>query len=177
MRGVVHLTRWNVREPAASVVVYALPAQNEIDRELAALCASDSLLTAMGALEVPIGPVRVHAEGIELDASLGSARPGARPQEDTAVKLAPWARRDAYIAFHARMDSLLRQKAIASARTNDSGSYQLLLARPDSIELFAFSILDDRGAMLIWRDRVAGSGTHDLPRPLRQMHHVDCGEP
>jgi hypothetical protein len=177
VRGVVMLTRWQVREPAASVDVYALPARNEIDRELAELCANDSLLNAIGGLEMTIGPVLVQADGIELDASLQSSRSDERPDGATAVKLTPWARRDVYLAFHARMDSLLRRRAIASARTNETGFYQMPLSRRDSIELFAFTILDDRGALLIWRDRVAGDGTHDLPKPIRHMHHVYCGEP
>src|SRR4051794_36818773 len=94
LHGVVLLTRWQVREPAASVDVYALPARNEIDRELAALCANDSLLTAIGALEMPIAPVRVRGDGIELDASLVSAPSRAGPGSASAAELTPWARRD-----------------------------------------------------------------------------------
>jgi hypothetical protein len=176
VRGVVMLTRWQVREPAASVDVYALPARNEIDRDLAELCANDSLLNAIGGLEMPIGPVRVQADGIELDASLQSSRSHERP-DSAAAELAPWARRDVYRAFHARMDSLLRRRAIASARTDETGLYQMPLSRRDSIELFAFTIFDDRGSLLIWRDRVPGDGTHDLPKPTRHMTHVYCGEP
>jgi hypothetical protein len=177
VRGVVMLSRWQVREPAASVDVYALPARNEIDRELAELCANDSLLNAIGGLEMPIGPVRVQADGIELEASLHSSRSDESPSRGTAVNLTPWARRDVYRAFHARMDSLLRRRAIASARTDETGRYQMPLSRRDSIELFAFTIFDDRGSLLIWRDRVSGDGTHDLPKPSRHMNHVYCGEP
>src|SRR4051812_2045886 len=118
VRGVVMLTRWQVREPAASVDVYALPAHNDMDRELAELCANDSLLNAIGGLETPIGPVRVQGDGIELDASLESSRPHASPDSTAAVKLMPWARQDVYRVFRARMDSLLRRRAIASARTD-----------------------------------------------------------
>ena len=178
LRGVVLFTRWKVVMPAASVTVYALPAHNAIDRQLAALCASDSMLTTIGTLEVPLGPVLIQGDGIELDASLGTRALGdGANEEDRAVKIAPWVKRDALVAFRARMDSLLRRTAMASARTTDSGSYQLLLPRPDSIELFAFSKYHDDGALLIWRDRVAGIGTHDLRKPLRQMHEVYCGEP
>jgi hypothetical protein len=177
LHGVVLLTRWQVREPAASVDVYALPARNEIDRELAALCANDSLLNAIGALEMPIAPVRVRGDGIELDASLVSAPSRAGPGSASAAELTPWARRDVYAAFRLRMDSLLRRRAIASARTDEAGRYDMPLARRDSIELFAFSVFNDRGSLLIWRDRVPGDGTHDLPRPTRHMTHVYCGEP
>jgi hypothetical protein len=177
VRGVVMLTRWQVREPAASVDVYALPARNEIDRELAELCANDSLLIAIGGLEMPIGPVRIQGDGIELVASLQRSRSDERPDSATPVKLTPWARLDVYRAFHARMDSLLRRRAIASARTNETGLYQMPLLRRDSIELFAFTIFDDRGSLLIWRARVPGDGTHDLPKPSRHMNHVYCGEP
>ena len=176
VRGLVMLTRWSVREPAASVDVYALPAHNEIDRELAELCANDSLLNAIGGLEIPIGPVRVQGDGIELDASRQSPQSHERP-DSAAVELTPWARRDVYRAFHARMDSLLRRRAIASARTNDAGVYQMPLPRRDSIELFAFTLFNDRGSLLIWRARVPGDGTHDLPKPTRHMTHVYCGEP
>ena len=176
VHGVLMLTRWQVRERAASVDVYALPARNEIDRELAELCANDSLLNEIGGVEMPIGPVRVNAEGIELDASLQSPRSDERPVA-AAAKLTPWARRDVYLAFRARMDSLLRRRAIASARTNDTGLYQMPLPSRDSIELFAFTIFDDGGALLIWRDRILGDGMHDLPKPIRHMHHVYCGEP
>jgi hypothetical protein len=177
VRGVVMLTRWQVREPAASVDVYALPARNDIDRELGELCANDSLLNAIGGLEKPIGPVRVQADGIELDASLQTGRADERSDSATTVKLTPWARRDVYRAFQTRMDSLLRRRAIASARTDETGFYQMRLARRDSIELFAFTMFDDRGSLLIWRDRVRGDGTHDLQRPSRHMTHVYCGEP
>ena len=177
LRGVLLFTRWNVQLPAASVTVYALPAHNEIDRRLAALCASDSLLATMGTFETPLGPVRVRGDGIELDASLGSARPIDRAESNSAVRIAPWVRRDALVAFRTRMDSLLRRTAIASALTSDSGSYQMLLPRQDSIELFAFSKYYDDGALLIWRDRVVGIGTHDLRMPVRRMHDVYCGEP
>ena len=177
VRGVVMLTRWRIREPAASVDVYALPARNEIDRELAELCANDSLLNAIGGVEMPLGPVRVQGDGIELDASLPRSRSDERRDSATALKLTPWARRDVYRAFHARMDSLLRRRAIASARTNEMGLYQMPLSRRDSIELFAFSLFDDGGSLLIWRDRVPGNGTHDLPKPTRHMTHVYCGEP
>jgi hypothetical protein len=177
VRGVVMLTRWQVREPAASVDVYALPARNEIDRELAELCAGDSLLNAIGGLEMPIGPVRVQADGIELDASLQSSRSDERADTATTRKLTPWERLDVYRAFHARMDSLLRRRAIASARTDETGLYQMPPLRRDSIELFAFTLFDDRGSLLIWRDRVPGDGTHDLPKPTRHMNHVYCGEP
>ena len=177
VRGIVMLTRWHVREPAASVDVYALPSQNEIDHELAELCAKDSLLNAIGGLEVPIGPVRVQGDGIELDASLPSPRSREGPDRAPAVALTPWARRDVYHAFHARMDSLLRRRAIASARTNETGFYQMPVSRRDSIELFAFTIFDDGGSLLIWRDRVPGDGTHDLPNPTRHMTHIYCGEP
>jgi hypothetical protein len=177
IRGVVMLTRWQVREPAASVDIYALPAHNEIDRELAELCANDSLLTAIGGPEMPTGPVRVQSDGIELDASLQSSRSNQRPDRATPVTLTPWARRDVYRAVHARMDSLLRRRAIASARTTETGLYQMPLLRRDSIELFAFTLFDDRGSVLIWRDRVPGDGTHDLPKPIRHMNHVYCGEP
>ena len=177
VRGVVMLTRWHVREPAASVDVYALPAHNEIDRELAELCANDSLLNAIGGLEMPIGTVRVQGDGIELDASLQSSRSREGPDDAAAVVLTPWARQDVYRAFRARMDSLLRRRAIASARTNEAGRYEMPLARRDSIELFAFSVFNDRGSLLIWRDRVPGDGTHDLPRPTRHMTHIYCGEP
>jgi len=177
LRGVVLLTRWQVEEPAAFVDVYALPARNEIDRELAELCANDSLLNAIGALEVPIAPVRVRGDGIELDASLVSAPSRERPDRAAAAELTPWARRDVYVAFRARMDSLLRRRAVASARTDEAGRYQMQMARGDSIELFAFSVFNDRGSLLIWRDRVPGDGTHDLPRPRRHMTHVYCGEP
>lgn len=176
MRGVVLHTRWHMRLPATSVIVYALPAHNEIDRQLAALCARDSLLTTISALEVPLGPVRVQGDGIELDASLGTARPVDRAKDNASVDIAPWVKRDALVAFRARMDSLLRVAAIASARTGDSGSYQLLLPRADSIELFAFSKYYDDGALLIWRDRVPGIGTHDLRTPVRRMRDVYCGE-
>lgn len=76
IRGVVLFHQGHETLPAESVVVHALPLRNEIDRELAALCASDSLLNANGGLEIPIGAVRVQAEGVELDASVASARPG-----------------------------------------------------------------------------------------------------
>ncbi len=177
VRGVVMLTRWNVREPAASVEVYALPAHNEIDRELAELCANDSLLNAIGGLEMPIGPVRVQGDGIELDASLQSSRAHEGSGSAAAVELTPWARQDVYRAFHARMDSLLRRRAIATARTNETGFYQMPLSRRDSIELFTYTIFNDAGSLLIWRDRVPGDGTHDLPKPIRHMNHVYCGEP
>ena len=171
------LTRWQVREPAASVDVYALPARNEIDRELAELCANDSLLNAIGGLEMPIAPVRVRGEGIELDASLASFRSDGRPDSAAGPHLTPWARRDVFVAFRARMDSLLRRRAIASARTNEAGFYTMPLARRDSVELFAFSVFNDRGSLLIWRDRVPGDSTHDLLVPTRHMTHVYCGEP
>ena len=106
--------------------------------------------------------------------------PLGRPRDrtaTTAVQLNPWARQDVYRTFRARMDSLLRRRAIASARTNDSGMYQMPLSRRDSIELFAFTLFDDHGSLLIWRDRVPGEGTHDLPKPSRRMNHVYCGEP
>jgi len=177
VRGVVLFTRWNLTLPAASVIVYALPAHNEIDRQLAELCASDSLLTSIGALEVPFGPVRVQGDGIELEASLGAARPVDRPKRERMVASRAWAKRGALVAFRARMDSLLHRTAITSARTSDSGSYQLLLPRADSIELFAFSKYYDDGALLVWRDRVAGIGTHDLRMPVRRMRDVYCGEP
>jgi hypothetical protein len=171
------LTRWQVREPAVSVDVYALPARNEIDRELAELCANDSLLNAIGGLEMPIAPVRVRGEGIELDASLASFRSDGRPDSAAGPHLTPWARRDVFVAFRARMDSLLRRRAIASARTNEAGFYTMPLARRDSVELFAFSVFNDRGSLLIWRDRVPGDSTHDLLVPTRHMTHVYCGEP
>lgn len=177
VHGLVMLSRWQIREPAESVVVYALPARNEIDRELGELCANDSLLNAIGGLEMPIGPVRVRAAGIELDASLHSSRSHERPDSATAARITPWARRDVYRAFLARMDSLLRRRAIASALTSAAGFYEMPLSRRDTIELFAFSVFDDRGSLLIWRDRVPGDGTHDLPTPTRHMTHVYCGEP
>jgi hypothetical protein len=166
-----------MRLPAADVVVYALPARNEIDRQLAELCASDSMLTSIGALELPLGPVRVRGDGIELDASLGTARPVDRAEDRRMVKSTGWARRGALVVYRARMDSLLQRTAIANARTTDSGSYQLLLPRVDSIELFAFSKYYDDGALLVWRGRVAGIGTHDLRMPVRRMRDVYCGEP
>jgi hypothetical protein len=174
--GVVMLTRWRVREPAASVDVYALPVRNEIDRELAELCATDSLLNAIGGLEMPIGPVVVRGDGIELDASLRSSRSRERADSAAAPELTPWAKRDVYSAFNARMDSLLRRRAIASARTNEAGFYQMPLSRRDSVELFAFTVFDV-GGLWVWRDRVFGDGTHDLPNPTRHMTHVYCGEP
>jgi hypothetical protein len=177
VRGVVTLTRMRVREPAASVDVYALPVRNDIDRELADLCANDSSLNAIGGVEMPIGPVRVQGDGIELDASLESARSDARPDAPVAAELAPWESRRLYGAFHARMDSLLRRRAITSARTNAAGFYQMPLARRDSIELFAFTEFDIGGSLVIWRARVPGDGTHDLPTPMRHMTHVYCGEP
>lgn len=177
VRGVVLFNRWNMRLPAADVVVYALPARNEIDRQLAELCASDSMLTSIGALELPLGPVRVRGDGIELDASLGTARPVDRAEDRRMVKSTGWARRGALVVYRARMDSLLQRTAIANARTTDSGSYQLLLPRVDSIELFAFSKYYDDGALLVWRGRVAGIGTHDLRMPVRRMRDVYCGEP
>lgn len=177
VRGVVLVTRWNLTLPAASVIVYALPAHNEIDRQLAELCARDSMLASIGALEVPLGPVRVQGDGIELDASLGTVRPVARAKHERMVASAGWARRGALVAYRARMDSLLQRTAIASARTSDSGSYQFLLPNADSIELFAFSKYYDDGALMIWRDRVPGIGTHDLRMPVRRMRDVYCGEP
>jgi hypothetical protein len=177
VHGIVMFTRRQVREPATSVDVYALPAHNEIDRDLAELCANDSLLNAIGGLEMPIGPVRVQGNGIELDASLDSSRWYERLDTAVAMELTPWAKRDVYRAFHTRMDSLLRRRAIASARTNDAGFYQLPLARRDSIELFAFTEFDVSGSLLVWRARVSGDGSHDLPNPTRHMRHVDCGEP
>jgi hypothetical protein len=177
VHGVVALTRMQVREPAASVDVYALPVRNDIDRELADLCASDSLLNAIGGLELPIGPVRVQGDGVELDASLDSSRPYERPDSGAVAELTHWKRGTVYRAFHARMDSLLRRRAIASARTNAAGFYQMPLARRDSIELFAFTEFDVGGSLLIWRARVPGDGTHDLPKPMRHMTHVYCGEP
>ena len=93
------------------------------------------------------------------------------------LKLTPWEKRHVYRAFDARMDSLLRQWAIASARTNDAGFYQMPLPRRDSIELFAFTEFDVGGSVVIWRDRVPGDGRHDLPKPTRHMTHVYCGEP
>jgi hypothetical protein len=177
VRGVVMLTRWRVREPATSVDVYALPARNEIDHDLAELCASDSLLNAIDGLEMPVGPVRVQADGIELDAAPRSSRSRERADSALAVKFSPLVTRDAYRAFNARMDSLLRRRAIASARTNDTGFYQMQLPRRDSVELFAFTVFDDGGSLWIWRDRVLGEGTHDLRTPTRHMTHVYCGEP
>jgi hypothetical protein len=176
VRGSLYLTRWNVREPAVSVPVYALPVHNEIDQQLAALCNNDSLLNAIGEVEYPIGPVRVQGDGIELDASLPAAAPTDRRQPDTASGLTWMRRRRVYAAFNDRMDSLLRRTAIATALTDAAGSYQVLLPHPDSVELFAFTILDDRGALWIWRARVAGAGTHDFGDPLRRMHHIYCGE-
>jgi hypothetical protein len=176
VRGVVMLTRWKVRERAAGVDVYALPAHNEIDRELSELCAKDSLLNEIDGLEMPIGPVRVQADGIELDASVQSSRVRERADSATAA-FTVLAKLDAYRAFNARMDSLLRGRAFASARTNDTGFYQMLLPRRDSIELFAFSVYDASGSLWIWRDHVPGDGTHDLPKPTRHMTHVYCGEP
>lgn len=177
VHGVVMLTRMQVREPAGALDVYALPIPNDIDRELFDLCANDSSLNAIGGLEMPIGPVRVQGDGVEVDASLESTRSHQRPDTAVAVELEPWASRRLYGAFHARMDSLLRRRAIASARTNDAGFYQMPLARRDSIELFAFTEFDVGGSLLIWRARVPGYGRHDLPKPMRHMTHVYCGEP
>ena len=177
VRAVVMFTWGQVPQPAASVDVYALPARNGIDRDLADLCARDSLLNAIGGVEEPMGPVRIQGDGIELDAPLRRPRSNGRSDSVTAVKLTPWARRDVYEAFHARMDSLLRRQAIASARTDDRGYYQMPLARRDSIELFAFTFFEVGRSLLIWRDRVPGDGTHNLPQPVRRMNHVYCGEP
>lgn len=177
VHGVVMLTRMKVREPAASLDVYALPIPNDIDRALADLCAHDSSLNAIGGLEVPIGPVLVQGDGVELDASLTSVASHPQLSGGRAVELPPWEERRIYGAFQARMDSLLRRRAIASARTNDAGFYQIPLARRDSVELFAFTEFDVGGSLLIWRGRVSGDGTHDLPKPMRHMTHVYCGEP
>jgi hypothetical protein len=158
------------------LAVHALPARNEIDRALATLCERDSVLRSSGRLETPIGLVRINGEGVELKASHQSTVAGNRPIT-VAVTPAPWELRDAYRAFQVRMDSLLRQTAIASARTDTTGHYELLLPHRDSIELFAFSADEDRGTMSIWRDRVVGIGVHDLRSPIRRMRHVYCGEP
>lgn len=177
VRGSLYITRWNVREPAVSAPVYALPVHNEIDRKLAALCADDSLLNAIGELEYPVGPVRVQGDGIELDASLPAAATSDRRQTDTVSDLIWIRRRGVYAAFNDRMDSLLRRTAVAAALTNAAGSYQLPLPHRDSVELFAFTVVDESGALWIWRARVAGAGTHDFGDPVRRMHHVYCGEP
>ncbi|MGH9884908.1 MAG: hypothetical protein ACREBE_05245 [bacterium] len=177
IRGVVLYSRGYEILPASSIAVYALPARNQIDRELTALCEGDSILNASGRMETPIGPVRIHAEGVELNASVESPGSGRRGKSDAAVKPTPWQIRDAHAAFQVRMDSLVRRAAIASARTSETGQYELRLQRWDSIELFAVSVVDDRGTTLVWRDRVVGVGIHDLRNPVRRMHYIYCGEP
>lgn len=116
VRGSLYITRWNVREPAVSVPVYALPVHNEIDRKLAALCADDSLLNAIGELEYPIGPVRVQGDGIELDASLPAAAPNDRRQPDTVSDLT-WIRRRGVYATAARYGSGVRASLVQVCMT------------------------------------------------------------
>lgn len=50
--------------------------------------------------------------------------------------------------------------------------------RPDAaaLKLTPWARRDDGDALLIWRDRVSGNGTHDLPNSIRHTHHVYCGE-
>lgn len=176
IRGVVQFPQFGTIRPGDSVPVYALPARNDIDRQIFALCASDSLLAAVDGLEVPIGPVRVSGEGVELNAVSNAV--AANRIESGPVKMPPpWIMRDAYTAYRARLDSLLRREAIATVVTSETGTYQLTVQPRDSIELFAFSLIDVGGTLMIWRDRIRAVGTHDLRVPVRRMHHVYCGEP
>ncbi len=176
IRGVVQFPQYGTIRPGDSVPVYALRARNDIDRDIFALCASDSLLAAVDGLEVPIGPVRVSGEGLELSAVSNDVA-NKRIERAAAKEPPPWIMRDAYAAYRSRLDSLLRREAIATVVTSETGAYQLTVQPRDSIELFAFSLIDVGGTLMIWRDRIAATGTHDLRTPVRRMHHVYCGEP